>query len=174
MNIPGYDKYDITEDGVVTRIDSGRVLRPYINVLPNGKKYRHVSLISNDSDIAVPHNVMRLLAITYLPPRPKNYIACAKDGNSLNTVVTNVEWCDRASVARKYNNPNRKKRTSSHCTIETTERLREAMLALDETMSMTTLANILEVPYSTVRYSMQALIKGGKAKNTTRGYEVIA
>lgn len=174
MIIPGYSKYDITEDGVVTRVDSGKVLRPYVNTLFNGKKYLHVSLRPDDSSIATPCNIIRLLALTYLTPPPDNtYVACAIDGDATNTVVSNVVWRDRSSLAKRNHRPNRKKRQSTHCTEETKEMLLTAMKALDEILTMTALANILEVPYSTVRYSMKALISDGKVKKTTRGFGVV-
>lgn len=174
MIIPGFNNYDITEDGIVTRVDTGKVLKRYLYTLPSGKQYYHVSLIRDDyNEVAVPHSIMRLLALTYLPPRPANYVACAKDGNNLNTVVSNVEWRDRADVSRVHMKVDRKKRTSMHCNEETKATLLFAMKALDEPLTMTELAVTLEVPYSTIRYSMAALIKEHKVKKTIRGYEVI-
>ena len=174
MIIPGFDNYDITEDGVVTKVDTGKVLNRYLHTLPSGKQYYHVSLVrSGYGEVAVPYNVLRLLALTYLPPRPASDVACAKDGNNLNTVVSNVEWRDRSKVSRESASPVRSKRKSMHCNEVSKATLLFAMEALDEPLTMTELAIALEVPYSTIRYSMAALIKENKVKKTIRGYEVV-
>lgn len=173
MIIPGFEKYDIAENGVVTNIKTGKAVKPYICTTDSGKQYLHVSLSSKDFSTAAPHNVLRLLAITYLQPVPKHGIAVAKDGNNLNAVLSNVEWRDRAYQARVSRRPDMKHKTSKHCTPETKQRLYDAMKALEEPLRMSELARILEVPYSTVRYSMKALIADDKVKMTEYGYEVI-
>lgn len=173
MIIPGFDKYDITEDGVVTKIDTGKILKPYVYASHKGTKYMHVSLVDPNSGLTGTYSVIRLLAITYLAPRPPHHVACAKDGNNLNAVLSNVEWRDRAVVARMSSNPNRKKRRSMHCNEETKAMVLGALKSLDKCITASELAIVLEVPYSTARYSILELLKENKVKKTTKGYEVV-
>ena len=47
MIIPGFENYDISEDGIVTKVDTGKVLRRFLYTLPSGKQYYHVSLMKD-------------------------------------------------------------------------------------------------------------------------------
>ena len=89
-DILGYEGlYDITEDGTVTNLLTGRVLAGSVN----SYGYRVVSFTKNG--IRKDKKVHRLLAQTFLP-NPNNYSDVNHiDGNKLNNSLDNLEWCSR-------------------------------------------------------------------------------
>lgn len=175
MVIPGYSAYDITEDGVVTVIATGKVLKHRLTCVSGYYRYVNVTLISDEGKRQV-CNVIRLLALTYLKKPEDLCVARAKDGDNTNAVLSNVEWVPYTEgskqVWRRGQMANRKPRQSS-VTEEFIALLYDTLCLFDEPVSMTVLSHELDVPYSTVRYSMYALIKRNKARKLITGYEVI-
>lgn len=175
MVIPGYSNYDITEDGVVTHLPTGRVLKQRKARVYGYYEYINVTLIS-DAGKRQMCNVMRLLALAYLEKPEELCTARPKDGDNTNTVLSNVEWVPYTEASkqawRRGKMADRKPRQSS-VTEDFISLLYDTMLLYDEPVAMTTLSRELEVPYSTVRYSMYALIKRNKVRKLDAGYEVI-
>ena len=175
MVIPGFAKYDISEDGVVTDINHGKVVEPVLSHAKGNHYYMRVTL-TDDKGRRRMHNIIRLLAITYLECPSGSAQAIAIDGDNRNTHLSNVMWrtrSDASSALWAAGQIHRKPRKNNCCTTETTNMLYDALCAFDEPVSMVDLSIQLQVPYSLVRYSMQYLILNGKAKKTTQGYEVI-
>lgn len=87
--IAGYENvYEINTLGEVRRIDSGNILKGYVN--PDG--YRRVGLtVNGHTKVFLMH---RLIAIAFIP-NPNNY-PCVnhKDENKSNNSLYNLEWCD--------------------------------------------------------------------------------
>lgn len=174
MIIPGFSDYDITPDGVVTRVSTNETIKHHIVTCRNSK-YARVSLQGTDG-VSIAYNVLALLAWTYLGKPPNKGFVMAKDGNNLNTVVDNVAYTTYAIAAAqqwksgKMNN--RRKRARSYDEDSITM-VYEALLAYDTPVAMTELSYDLQVSYTTVRYSMVELRKRGKVRKTKEGFEVI-
>lgn len=177
MIIPGFSAYDITEDGVVTYIDTGRVMRPRKTRSNEHYDYIRVSLIGDDGKQHA-CNLLRLLALAFIDKPDVPCVARAKDGNNLNVTLSNVEWVPYAYSTRcawdsgKY--ANRKPKKSTCCTAESMEMVLNALEQLAEPTSTAELSRVLDVPYSVVRYTIMALVKHGKVKHVYRRGYVIA
>lgn len=170
MIIPGYSAYDISTDGVVTHLPTGKVLRHLMHTDKNGTVHARVTLANDRGQYRV-HNVIRLLALAYLPLPNSTDVACPKDGDYANITVDNVVWCNRSDVALKYANP--VKRPSRHCTPETRALLLNALEGFDRPVSVTELSCTLEVPYGTARYTIDALVKEGLVTKTKEGCALV-
>lgn len=173
MIIPGYSRYDISEDGIITEIKTGRTV-PQRICTTKGKKYMRVSLVDDDNSGRTP-NVIRLLALAYLKMPDEYAVASAKDGNNLNTVVDNVEWLTRSEAMQKawsVGAVNRRPRESYCCTEASKQLIYDTLLAYDAPVTMMELSSELQVPYSVVRYSIAALIRNNSVRKTENGYEV--
>lgn len=172
MIIPGFSKYDITEDGVVTRVATGNVIMPHTSTISTGYVYKRVSIV-DDEGCKKQVAVIKLLALAFLgiPTCPSK--ARTKDGDSSNTVLSNVEWvpCNSYSYVQSRCTSRKKKKTcyDSNSIALVYDTLKE----LDEPISVAALSRILEVPYSTVRYSVYALIERGRVHRTDGGVEVL-
>lgn len=174
MIIPGFTKYDISEDGVVTKVDSDSVIEPY-KVRLGDYTYVYARLV-DDSGICHNQNIIRLLAIAYLQKPGVPCMARAKDGDNTNTVLSNVEWVPYAdSVKKAWDSgkmSHRRPRQNS-VTEEFISLLYDTLCLYDTPITVTALSNELEMPYSTVRYAMIALIQRGKAIKHKKGFEAI-
>ena len=106
MEIPEYETYAITKEGVVSNIKTGRILKQTLT----NKKYLRVGLRKNNKQIML--GVHRLVALTYLP-NPNNYpIIDHIDRNKQNNNLENLRWAS-ASM------------NSSNCDIRITNKLGE-------------------------------------------------
>lgn len=85
------DKYTITPEGVVTRIDTGRVLKHTINPVTG---YVYVSLWKGN--IGKTKAVHRLVAEHFLPRDPTREYVNHKDSDRTNPHVDNLEWCTQS------------------------------------------------------------------------------
>lgn len=87
MRIKGYDNYEITEEGKVINIKSGRVLKP--EIIWDG--YERVTLSDRGKTTRV--RVHRLVAEHFLPnDDPNKNQVNHKDGNRRNNSKENLEW----------------------------------------------------------------------------------
>jgi len=173
MVIPGFDQYDISEDGVVTEIATGKVCKQTVCKYVNGNNFVQVSLRKDNGDVTT-RSALRLLALAYKPRDDyHNMVVVPKDGDGTNISIDNIQWKSRVELSKEKYNKNQARRTSKLCSPETVENLHNAMCALDEPMTMAELSSLLEVPYSTVRYSMIVLVQEKLVRRTRQGYEVI-
>jgi len=174
MIIPGFSIYDIATNGVVTFAATGSVVKPHV-VKSRNSWYKQVSLRGDDGRTRA-YNVLALLALTYLD-KPLNVgIVRAKDGNNLNTVLDNVVCTTQAEITLEtWRSGGLKDRCRrGRCFSEDSiEMVYYTMLAYDRPTTMTELSCDLEVPYNTVRYSVEALRERNKVRKTKNGFEVI-
>jgi hypothetical protein len=174
MIIPGFTDYDISEDGIVTKVSTGKVVKP--NIVRLGMyAYKNVRIV-DDSGLGRAKNVMRLLAMTYLPKPDAHSMARAKDGDNTNTILSNVEWvpyCDRAKEHWRNGKMAERRARRSSVTEDLIDLVYDTMCLYDKPVTMTSLSNELEMPYSAVRYSMIALVQRGKARKLREGFEAI-
>lgn len=171
MIIPGYSKYDITEDGIVTVASTGKVLAQNIKATSTGYTYKRVTIV-DDSGYKKQVSVIKLLAIAFLGIPDCPSYARTKDGDNTNAVLSNVLWVpcggyDRGCAMRA---PRRKKPI---CYDENSIALvYDTLKELDRPVYVAALSRLLELPYSTVRYSVYALIERGYARRTSQGVVV--
>lgn len=168
MIIPEFSAYDITEDGVVTHVESGRIMRLYKSYSSKYYPYIRVCLVGDDGKRHT-CNVLRLLALAFLDKPDVPCVARALDGNSLNITLSNVAWFPYAeSTMSAWKNgryAGRKPKKSACCTSESMELVLNTLEQLEEPISVVNLSNMLEIPYSTARYTLSTLAQHGKIKN---------
>ena len=173
MIIPGYSHYDITEDGIVTNIETGKALKAGVT-WSNGYAYKMVSIVGDDG-VKRKVSLLRLLATAYLPKPDCACVARSKDGDNTNTILQNVEWVPCTErVKLDWSNglmDNRKKRNRCY-DKHSIALVYDTLEAIEEPMSVAALSRMLDIPYSTVRYSVDALEKRGRVRRTKYGVEV--
>lgn len=167
MVIPGFTSYDIKENGEVTKVATGEVVKPY-NVNSNSfYKYVRVSLVGDDGK-RHSCNVIRLLAITYLGTPEEACLARAIDGNPLNAVLSNVTWEPYSRITKKsWDNgayAKRKRKANNCCNEASIEMVLNALEQLSDPVTNAELSELLGVPYSTARYTTKYLLCIGKVK----------
>lgn len=174
MIIPGFSDYSIAPNGVVTRVSTNETVRQY-TVTCRNSRYARVSIKGDDGYIHA-CNVMALLALVYMGKPLHEGIVSAKDGNNLNTDLCNVLWTTQSEITSqrwksgKMGNQRARERSYNEDSIAM---VYEALQAYDAPVTMTELSCDLQVPYTTVRYSMLELRKRGKVRKTKDGFEVI-
>lgn len=89
------EQYTIAENGDVTRIETGRVLKPTINKQTG---YLYVSLWKNN--IGKTCTVHRLVALAYIPNPDNKPEVNHKDSERLNPCAYNLEWSTRSENAQ--------------------------------------------------------------------------
>lgn len=87
MVLNNFSRYDITKEGIITNINSGRVLNPIIN--SNG--YAYVGLRTDDNTYKNMY-MHRLVALAYIPNPDNKPQVNHIDGNKLNNHISNLEW----------------------------------------------------------------------------------
>lgn len=176
MLIPGFSNYDISESGVVTCLSKNRVIKHIKARVYGYYTYLQVSLV-DDTGKRRSCNVMRLLALTYLDKPEQLCTARPKDGDNTNLALSNIEWVPYTAQSKQAWHRNRdrnkssKKRQSS-VTEESITLLYDTLCLYDEPVNMVELSHALDIPYSTVRYSMYALMQRGKAIKLVTGFAV--
>lgn len=168
MKIPDFPQYDISEDGVVTRISTGRPVKARLNygrllitLIDRSYKHRTVTLMS-------------IMAETYLGPKPgPDYVASTKDGNRLHITADNVIWRTRSAISKEFYNPEQGRRPVRSYNQDSVDLVLNTLEQCDYPVRMSELSYVLQVPYSTIRYSMLKLLDAGLARKTDFGYEVI-
>ena len=174
MVIPGYSRYDITEDGVVTEIATGKEIKRH----DGDWRYIWVSVIPDGDRVRRQTNLHVLLALTFLGPRPDGHVVRFLDHNPRNITLSNIKWATRGEVRNNASNVdangsivgNRVPKANKACSPENTQLIYETLEILDRPVSMLELSDMLQLPYSAVRYSMYALMAMGKAAATKGGY----
>lgn len=172
MIIPGFSKYDITEDGIVTEAATGRVLTQHTKTIKSEYVYKRVAIV-DDAGCKKQISVIKLMAITYLGIPQQPSVARAKDGDASNTVLANVEWVPCGSYSYWINVPPSRRKRKACYDSASIELVYDTLKELGEPISVSALSRLLDVPYSTVRYSVYALIEHERAKRTSCGVEAL-
>jgi hypothetical protein len=102
--IPGYDGcYFINEKGEVWSVAKSRLMSPQIS---GNKDYPWVLLTRADKKVR-PTSVYYLMRLTWMPPAPgeigsggDKWCVNHKDGNKLNSHISNLEWTTNSDNAR--------------------------------------------------------------------------
>lgn len=174
MIIPGFNKYSIDANGIVTCVATGQPVKVYVATVKN-RQYAHVKITGDDGHVRV-CNVLTLMAIAYLGKPLHKCLVRAKDGNNLNTRLDNVVCTTRSEVTKLswQNGSMSDRRQRERCYDDASiTMVYEAMQAYDVPVSMSELSSALQVPYGTIRYSMRELRNSGKVCKTKQGFEVI-
>lgn len=168
MRIPGYSRYDIDEHGNLVDTSTGEPVKRHDNA-----RYAWVTVIPDNTTDSRQVNLHVLMALTFCGPKPDGGIVRFLDGDNTNICAANLAWTTRSELGTTLARNTvkaRKPKKNNTCTKESMQMLHDTLCTLDEPVSMTTLSNMLEVPYSVIRYSMYGLIASGKAKAVEGGY----
>ncbi len=166
FEIPGFSRYTINDFGAVVNKATG-LIEQY-----HDGRYKWVYIYSDDKQKKVHVDVHVLLALATLGPRPAGCVASLVDGNPDNLNADNVKWVERRVLAAS-NVTERVPKQSTTNTPDSRRLVYETMVELGEPVTMVTLANMLQVPYSVIRYSMYHLLADGNAKAVKGGYVAI-
>ncbi len=172
MIIPGFSKYDITEDGIVTDAATGRVLPQHTSTIKADYVYKRVSVV-DDEGCRKQVSVIKLLALAFLGTPKCPSVARTKDGDNTNTVLSNVEWVACNSHAYQQGRCKSRKRRKPCYNTNSVALVYDTLRELDEPVSVSALSRLLELPYSVVRYSVYTLIERGRIQRTKHGVEVL-
>jgi hypothetical protein len=174
MVIPGFSKYDITKQGVVTHVDTGIEVKRYRATSSRGYYYIRVGLIDDDGNRHA-CNVLRLLALTYLGDPPVPSMARAKDGDNLNISLNNVEWVPYAQSTKdawKSGRLAKRAPRKSACTETVITAVLNAVLR-NGPVSAATISCEMGIPYTQVRYASYTLMQRGLIKRSKEGLELV-
>lgn len=166
LEIPGFSKYTISADGIVYDKDSGEVeQRKY-------GRYPYVYIYKDEREKKVQVGVHVLLALAAHGPCPEGFVASFVDGNFDNLHLDNIVWVERSKLAARSVTKRMPKKNNSN-TPESRRLLYETMLELGAPATMTELSDILQLPYTVIRYTMYHLLADGNAKAVQGGYVAI-
>ena len=164
MIIPGFSSYDIDENGVITNIQTGAVLK-------NNTSLKYVTIrITDDNGRRCTRTVHSLVADAFGVKAGPTDVIAFKDGDTRNVALSNLESISRSDLAKRNYNKSQKKRPNKCNTPDSRELIVDAMSVMDRPVTMCYLAGVLCVPYSTVRYSLKQLIEDGVVEQLPRGY----
>lgn len=174
MVIPGFSKYDITKQGVVTHVDTGIEVKRYRTTSSRGYHYIRVGLIGDDGKRHT-CNVLRLLALTYLDQPDVQCTARAKDGDNLNVSLNNVEWVPYAQSTKDAWNSGRLGKRKPRKITCTEELISDVLNVIQQKgpVSAATISYELDVPYTRVRYATYTLKQRGLIKRSKEGLELV-
>lgn len=167
MKIPGYSLYDIDENGTVVETATGKEVERRLS-----GKYAWVYIVSDSTGKNGQANVHVLLALALYGERPDGCVASFIDGDPTHLHVSNICWKPRGAINTERSRYRRPK-TNNTNTPESRELVYETLKLIDRPAFMVELAEILDLPYSTVRYSMYHLIGEGKVQLVRGGYLAI-
>lgn len=92
----GYSQYAISTEGQITNVSNGRILKPFVD----RRGYENYSLWG-DGGKRMTMRAHQLVAKTFIP-NPNNYPQVDHlDGNKRNNSVSNLEWVDNGTNARR-------------------------------------------------------------------------
>lgn len=174
MIIPGFSNYDITPSGVVTQVSTGREIKSRVVKIRNSW-YKQISLRDDDGYMCV-YNLMTIIALAFMNKPLHEGVVRAKDGDNLNISVDNIVCTTQAAVAKqlwkdgKYENRTKRNRCYNNYSARL---VYDVMRVYEKPVTIAELSNDLDMAYSTVRYSVYWLVRAGKVRKTTRGFEVI-
>ena len=102
--IPGYDgRYFINEKGEVWSVAKSRLMSPQTS---GSKDYPWVLITENDKK-KQPRTIHYLMRLTWMPPAPgevgsggDKWCVNHKDGNKLNSHISNLEWTTNSDNAK--------------------------------------------------------------------------
>lgn len=174
MTIPGFSLYNITEAGIITRVDNNKPIIPTVTK-SNSSTYLRVCLKDDNGKVRM-HNVMKLVAETFLEKPFHNAVLQAKDGDNLNVHVNNIEYTSRSEISKKAWSDGKiaHRRSRQKCWTEDTLEYVLSCLNVLSPITMVDLSYEIKLPYSTIRYCVAELCNRGKVKKTGRGVEVIS
>ena len=174
MIIPYHSNYDISEDGVVTNLKTNKEVKRSLAKCANNTTYYRVS-ITSDFGVTRVHSVLKLMADTYLVKPNKGAVAHAKDGNNLNVNLSNVEFITRSEFAKQRWKDGKYSKRKARPKCWSQDSMDFIFSAIEELgpISLSDLNAALPVPYSTIRYSVDALIEQNRVVKTKSGLEVI-
>lgn len=89
-----YDKYEVSNEGRVRNIKTGRIMKTNINT----KGYEQISL--RDGSSYVTERVHKLVADTFIDGDGEGLDVRHKDNNRLNNRVDNLEYCTRSETIK--------------------------------------------------------------------------
>ena len=167
MKIPGFSQYDIDTHGTIKNIVTGEVV-------PRHKtgKYDWVTIRRDDMNANEQINLHVLMALAFCGPKPEGGIVCFLDGNCRNVEAANIAWTTRSELGKHLSDAvrNRRPKTNNICNEGLTNLLYDTLCMQEAPVSMVALSDMLQLPYSAVRYSMYGLIAAGKARAVKGGY----
>lgn len=168
MKIPGFSRYTISETGTLVDTETGEIVPHRTNA-----RYTWVRIIPDGCPCKESVHMHVLMALAFLGPRPDGCVVWFMDGNSKNFAPNNLKWMLRRDLSKMYAAGCRKPKTNRICNKESMQLIYDTLLELDEPTTMMHLSEVLELPYSTIRYSMYGLIAAGKAEATCGGYKAV-
>ena len=143
--IKGYERYVVSEDGVVTNTKTGKALSWHLN--ENG--YMYVSLHREGKSST--RTVHRLVAEAYIPNPENKPFVNHKDANRANPHKDNLEWCTQSeNIAHAYRLGNMSQK--QHFSPEELDWLLDEFL---KNKSMTALAKSLGVGLSRLTINLR-------------------
>lgn len=167
MTIPGFSRYTIDEGGTVVDTCTGEIVQRRSNHM-----YDWVRVIPDNCSHKEQVHVHVLMALAFHGPRPDGCVVHFIDGKRKNLAPDNLKWMARSELSKLYKSADRKPRVNNVCNKESMQLLYDTLRELDEPITMVSLAEMLQLPYSVVRYSMYGLIAADKARATYGGYEI--
>jgi hypothetical protein len=173
MIIPGFSLYNISEDGVITRTDTGDKIVPVVTKINNAEYLR--ACLKDDNGKVRMHSVMKLLAETYLQKPTPTAVPRAIDGDNLHVSVDNIVYVTRSELSknawRDGKMEHRRPRQKSW-SDDTLDYVYDTLYATG-TIKMAKLNGIMDLPYSTIRYAVEELCRRGFVAKTKEGLEII-
>lgn len=95
-NLEGFDRYEISEDGVIKRVVKLKTRRKgsLLKGSLDRDGYLRYSLCDNDGTIHPMLGAHRIVAMAFIGSQPskKRFHVCHKDGNKLNNHYSNLYW----------------------------------------------------------------------------------
>lgn len=88
LNIPGFPDYQISRNGVVRNLKTGRIF----NGSPSGRRGYLRTHLKNKTGGYSYRSIHSLLLETFVGPRPNGFVGCHIDDNARNNDLKNLMW----------------------------------------------------------------------------------